>query len=73
MSTLADLRRTLDQHAADVSDSEVVARTASIHHRVTVVRRRRRAVAAGAVSLPLLAAVAATVLPRATTQPRPAE
>ncbi|MFZ2013560.1 MAG: hypothetical protein WAV00_07040 [Nocardioides sp.] len=72
MNTLTDLRRTLDEHAAEVTDPAAVARTASIRHRVTVVRRRRRAVAAGAVSLVLLAAVAATVIPRATTQPQPA-
>lgn len=71
MSSLTDLRRTLDQHAADVTGAEVVARTMSVHRRVAVVRRRRRAVAAGAVSLVLLAAVAAAVLPRATTQPQP--
>ncbi len=72
MNTLTDLRRTLDEHAAEVTDPAAVARTASIQHRVTVVRRRRGAVAAGAVSLVLLAAVAATVVPRGTTQPRPA-
>jgi hypothetical protein len=57
MNTLSDLRRTLDQHAGDVADPAAVARAASVHHRVSVVRRRRRALGAGAVALVVAAGV----------------
>jgi hypothetical protein len=72
MNTLDDLRRTLDQHAADVADPATVVRTAAVHHRVAVVRRRRRALAGGVVSLVVLAGVAAAVVPRDTTRALPA-
>ena len=51
MNTLSDLRSTLDEHAERVPDGEAVVRTAAVHHRVSVVRRRRRAVGAGALAL----------------------
>ncbi|HET7431750.1 MAG TPA: hypothetical protein VFJ89_09615 [Nocardioides sp.] len=61
MNTLTDLRRTLDQHADDVADPAAVARTAAVHHRISVVRRRRQAVSGGALAL-VLAAVGLTAL-----------
>jgi hypothetical protein len=62
MSTLTDLRRTLERHADDVADPVAAARTAAVHHRIAVVRRRRRAVGTGAVALALV--VGATVVAR---------
>jgi hypothetical protein len=72
MNTLTDLRRTLDQHADDVADPVAVARTAAVHQRVAVVRRRRRAVATGGVALALVAGAAAVVLPRGSNDAQPA-
>lgn len=75
MNTLTDLRRTLDRHADDVADAGTdavtVTRTTAVHHRIAVVRRRRRTVGAGVVSLALLAGVAAVVLPRGTSDALP--
>jgi hypothetical protein len=71
MNTLTDLRHTLDQHADDVADP-TVARTAAVHHRVAVVRRRRRAVGTGALALAVVAGVATAVWPRGSTGAGPA-
>jgi hypothetical protein len=64
MNTLTDLRRTLDEHAADVADPAAVARTSAVHHRVAVVRRRRYATTTGLLALVLVGVSAALVLPR---------
>lgn len=72
MNTLTDLRRTLDEHADDVADPAAVARTASVHHRVAVVRRRRRAAGTGALALALVIGVVATIWPRPAQEPAPA-
>ena len=64
MNTLSDLRSTLGEHAEQVPDGEAVARTAAVRHRVSVVRRRRRAVGAGVLSLALLVGGAATLANR---------
>ncbi len=72
MNSLTDLRRTLDQHADDVADPAAVARTAAVHHRVAVVRRRRRAVGTGVVALALVAGSAAVLVPRLTSDAQPA-
>jgi hypothetical protein len=64
MNTLSDLRSTLDEHAEQVPDGEGVARAAAVRHRVSVVRRRRRAVGAGVLSLALLVGGAATLADR---------
>jgi hypothetical protein len=72
MNTLSDLRSTLDEHAEGVSDGEAVARTAAVHHRVSVVRRRRRAVAAGGLSLALVLVGAATFTRRGQSDALPA-
>lgn len=61
MNTITDLRRTLDQHAGDVADSTTVARTTAVHHRVAVVRRRRRTGAVATLALVGLGVVAAVV------------
>jgi hypothetical protein len=58
MTTLTDLRRTLEQHADDVPDPLASARTTAVQHRVAVVRRRRRAVGTGVLALVLVAAAA---------------
>lgn len=72
MNTLTDLRRTLDRRADDVADPAAVARTAAIHHRVSVVRRQRAAGAAFAVALALVAGSAAVLLPRTDSGAGPA-
>ena len=64
MNSLTDLRRTLDRHADDVADPATIARTTAVHHRIAVVRRRRRAAGAGVLSLALLAGVAGLAIPR---------
>ena len=72
MNTLSDLRSTLEDHAERVPDGEAVVRSAAVRHRVSVVRRRRRAVGAGVASLVLLVGVAAGVIPRVTSDALPA-
>jgi hypothetical protein len=64
MNTLDDLRRTLDQHAADVADPATVVRTAAVHHRVAATRRRRRTLGTGALTLALLAGTVTALWPR---------
>lgn len=56
MNDLTDLRRTLDDRAATAAGAGIGERQRSVHHRIGVARRRRRAGAAG-----LTAAVVATV------------
>ncbi len=72
MSTLSDLRSTLDEHAESVADAEATARLSAVHHRVAVVRRRRRAVGTGAVALAMVAGVAVALWPRSAQEPTPA-
>ena len=71
MNTLSDLRTTLDEHAERVPDGEAVVRTAAVRHRVSVVRRRRRAVGAGALALVVAAAVGVIGVQRASSNPPP--
>ena len=71
MNTLSDLRSTLGEHAEQVPDGEAVARTAAVRHRVSVVRRRRRAVGAGVLSLALLVGGAATLANRGRSDALP--
>ncbi len=58
MSTLSDLRTTLDEHAERVPDGEAVVRSAAVRHRISVVRRRRRTALVGVAAVVLLAGVA---------------
>ena len=69
MNTLSDLRSTLDEHAERVPDGEAVARTAAVRHRVSVVRRRRRAVGGRRPSLALLVGAASLVTARPQRRP----
>ena len=69
MNTLSDLRSTLDEHAERVPDGEAVVRTAAVRHRVSVVRRRRRAVGAGGLSLALVLVGAASFVTAVTATP----
>ena len=55
MNSLSDLRSTLDAARRAVGDTEAIARLSAVHHRVAVVRRRRRAV--GAAGLAAVVAV----------------
>src|SRR4029079_8892128 len=50
MTSLTDLRSTLDEHAETVGDTETIARLSAVHHRVAAVRRRRRAVGAAGLA-----------------------
>ena len=61
MSTLDDLRTTLDRHASGLPDDHLPERTGEVRARVRGVRRRRRAGAAGAVAA-VLALVGGLVL-----------
>jgi hypothetical protein len=61
MSTLDDLRTTLDRHASGLPDDHLSDRTGAVRERVRVVRRRRRAGAAGALAV-VLAVVGGVVL-----------
>lgn len=64
MSSLQDLRDTLDTHAADVHDDVATAtRTAAVVTRARAVRRRRAATVAGAAALALAAVLVPTLLP----------
>ena len=72
MSTIHDLRETLDRHAATVPHDAGGARTAAIGQRVRVVRRRRAA--GGLATVAVLATVlgGVSLLPGADrTSPRP--
>lgn len=60
MSTLRDLRETLDQHAGGIDDTERYVRPVAVRERIRVVRRRR-ATAAG-VAAALVVAVAGTAV-----------
>ena len=62
MNTLTDLRRTLDRHAGDLDDPTAHARTAAVHHRIAVVRRRRRAAGTGVLALAVVAGLATVQL-----------
>jgi hypothetical protein len=71
MTGIDELRRTLDDHATRVTDTDVVSRTAAVHHRIDVVRRRRRVgVAAGAAAV--LAVTAGVALLPDAAGPDPA-
>jgi hypothetical protein len=61
MSTLDDLRTTLDRHASGLPDDHLSVRTGAVRERVRVVRRRRRAGVAGALAV-VLATVGGVVL-----------
>ncbi|CAN5244908.1 hypothetical protein BH09ACT12_BH09ACT12_19000 [soil metagenome] len=53
MTSIEDLRDTLDQHSSDLehlTDGAAATRVAQVHGRVRVVRRRRRVAAAGGVA-----------------------
>jgi len=63
MTSIDELRRTLETHATDVGESDVVTRTAAVHHRVAVVRRRRRAAVAGGAAAVLAVAAGVARLP----------
>ncbi|GAA2149749.1 hypothetical protein GCM10009844_29760 [Nocardioides koreensis] len=60
MSTMDDLRGTLDRHAAELTDHDVHVRPVAVRERIRVVRRRRRT-AVGAVAASVVAAMAVTL------------
>lgn len=60
MSTMDDLRSTLDRHAGELADHDLHIRPVAVHERIRVVRRRRRG-AAGAVAAVVVGAVALSV------------
>lgn len=72
MNTLDDLRETLGRHAEDVAGPTDVARSAAVHHRVAVVRRRRRAVGTGVLAAAVIAGSAVVAWPRSDPDAAPA-
>ncbi len=72
MSTLSDLRSTLDDHAEQVYDGEAVVRREAVRHRVRAVRRRRRAGGAAVLSLVLVGVGAAALVGRGPAEDLPA-
>ena len=71
MNNLSDLRSTLDEHAGRVADGEAVVRVAAVRHRVSVVRRRRRAVGAGALALVVATVIGVVGVQRTSATPPP--
>lgn len=63
MTGIDELRRTLDDRATRVSDTDVVSRTAGVHYRIGVVRRRRRAAVAASAVAVLAVAAGVALLP----------
>lgn len=61
MSTLHDLRSTLDQHAEGLHDTEQYVRPVAVRARITAVRRRRAAAVSATAVLVLVAGVATAV------------
>jgi hypothetical protein len=72
MSSLTDLRTTLDRHAEQVADEDAVIRTTAVRHRVAVVRRRRRAFGAGALAAALVAVCAVVLVSQPNHGAKPA-
>lgn len=73
MSTLRELRLTLDEHAEGLHDTEHVGRSAAVHRRVRVVRRRRTAAVAVAAVVAIVATAVVTQTLRTPSDPVPAE
>lgn len=74
MSTIHDLRTSLDEHASSVQDHALASRAAEVHQRVRHVRRRRQAVAVAAAAVVVAGVVGVTAaLPRGDRRPFPAE
>ncbi|WP_193605211.1 hypothetical protein [Nocardioides dongkuii] len=69
MTSLRDLRETLDDHAAAIDDADRWARPVAVRERIRVVRRRRAA--AGAVAAVLVVATGATVVASLDRPERP--
>ena len=72
MSTIADLRETLDRHAEDLVDTGLTGRVGAVRQQVRVVRRRRAATAVAAAAVALGGTVTALGLasgPDTTIQP----
>jgi hypothetical protein len=66
---LLDLRRTLDAHAHDLTDTRAHERAAAVRGRVRTVRRRRAAGVVAAAVLGVGTATGVTLLPGADTAP----
>ena len=73
MSTLHELRLTLDEHAERLHDSGHIDRTAAVHQRVRAVRRRRTAAVAIAAVVAIIATAVVTQTLRTPEDPVPAE
>lgn len=71
MNDLDQLRSTLDQHASDVVDHDVLGRVGAVRQRVRVARRRRRAAAAGTAALTLAVVGGVALLPERGDDPVP--
>lgn len=71
MTGINELRQALNDQAAAVSDHAVEVRSGEIHHRVGVVRRRRRAALAGSAAAVLAVVAGVALLPDGTKDPGP--
>lgn len=63
MTSITELRRTLDQHAHDVHDEAATGRALDVHARVRRVRQRRVAAVAGAAVVAVVAVGSLVLLP----------
>lgn len=73
MNGLDDLRRTLDDHAARVADTDLHRRSSAVEHRVRVARRRRLGAAAAALAAVVALGATAALIPRSDdARPTPA-
>jgi len=72
MSTLDDLRSTLDRHADELHDADRYVRPVAVRARIRAVRRRRAAAVSVAAALVLVGAAAAVGSLRSPSTPQPA-
>jgi len=73
MSTLDDLRSTLDRHADGLDDTERFVRPIAVRARIRTVRRRRTGLVAVAAAVVVLATAATVGQLRSPDRPQPAE
>jgi len=72
MTSLDELRRTLEQHADDLHDAERHTRPAAVRGRVRTARRRRAGAVAVVAAAVLVVATGTTALVRGSADPEPA-
>ncbi len=73
MTSIDELRSTLESHTDHLPQVDTVTRVAAVHHRIAGVRRRRRAVVAGAAASVLAVVGGVALLPSGDSDPVPAD